>query len=230
MEDPKDLKDAMKKLLKRLDVFEDSVLVLHESDVLPASRIKTYLASAQAQVPQGTVCVISDCAFNSDVALDDAMTDMSNQERLVLASGKLLQLLTLNNQCIYASHPALMFGSIGKYSRYFARHNQLDFPYGPVSVFQDLYDLDAVILCIGTGTHFYETKFAYSKRDDVVIRKNTTCFDYQLESYLDYDAAEIDPFAAEPLRSLFLYETFAGYTLYGIHFQELIDQLVLHER
>lgn len=212
----------LERLLSRLDVSSDSVVLVHESDVISKLVSRDYLRILQDVVSEGTVSILGDCTLNTGA---DDHDRLSTQERLVLSSGPMLQLMTLQGECFYVSHPSLMIASVGKYARYLARHHELDFPYGPDSVFNDYYGMNTVVLFIGDKHDLVESKFVYAKRDDAVIRKDVTDSGSELLSYLDYhsdiDAVHRSFFSG----NLLISENMGNHVVYGITFKEYIEYL-----
>lgn len=214
---------AIKKLLDRLNVRDDEVLLVRSHDSIGPEKNKQYLDELLKRLKDsGTLCLLDDCNFNTNVQPGDVVATVSNQERFVLSSNKMLQLLTLRRDCHYADHPALMLASVGKYAKYFARSKALDFPYGESSVFEDLHEMNAIILFV-TAKHVpFEGKYAYSKWDDRVIAKNTSVLDDQLISYLDFDC-DFNWIHAQVFGSgLMLSEIDGDDVLYGVRYRDYV--------
>lgn len=210
------------RLLKRLNVSRESVIVVHESDEVSKMVSRDYLAVFQDVVKDGTVSVMGDCTINTQAMSTQSLT---TQERLVLSSGPMLQLLTLQEECYYVSHPSLMIASVGKYARYLARSHDLDFPFGPDSVFNDFYGMDAILVFIGENHDLVESKYALSQTDAALIRKNVTSVGNETLPYLDY-AVDLSR-AQEVLfnSDLLLSESMGNHRLYGVSYKKYIEHL-----
>lgn len=221
----KDVALTVEKLLKRLEVEKDGLVLVHESDGFDPFYSKIILDGIQSHMKDGTVCVFGDCEFNSDVLVKDMVPYISNQERLVLSSGKMMQLMTLQQECIYVTHPSLMIATAGKFSRYFGRPTEMDFPYGAHSVFTDFYDLNATLILVGDVLELFEAKFAYATLDHHVIRKTACLKDKSVMTYLDivpnYTRIHDLVFNSK----LLLYEQLDGQYIYGIKYRDFIDYL-----
>ena len=220
---------AIKKLLDRLNVRDDEVLLVRSHDSIGPEKNKQYLDELLERLKDsGTLCLLGDCNFNTSVQEGDVVATVSNQERFVLSSNKMLQLLTLRRDCHYADHPALMLASVGKYAKYFARAKSMDFPYGETSVFEDLHEMNAIILFV-TAKHVpFEGKYAYSKWDERVIIKNTSVLDDQLISYLDF-RCDFDWVHAQVFGSgLMLSEIDGDDVIYGVRYRDYVK--LINER
>lgn len=209
-------------LLNRLGVVSDSLILVHESETVSKLTSRDYLSFLQSRVDQGTLAIMGDCLLNTQAASKDPLT---TQERLVLSSGPMLQLLTLQSECFYVAHPALMIASVGKYARYLARSRDLDFPYGSDSVFNDLYGMNAVILFIGDNHKVPEMKYALSKIDKGLIAKEVSFSGKDLVTYLDLDF-DFQALTKELFQSgLLLSEETEEGKIYGIHYKDLFVYL-----
>lgn len=217
---------AIEKLLDRLNVRHDEVVLVRSHDSIGPEKNKQYLDILLNHLKEsGTLCLLADCDFNTNVQEGDVVATVSNQERFVLSSNKMLQLLTLRRDCHYADHPALMLASVGKYAKYFARSKPLDFPYGESSVFEDLHEMNAVVLFV-TAKHVpYEGKYAFSNWDDRVIAKNTSVLDDQLVSYLDFNC-NCEWVHAQVFGSgLLLSEIEGDEVVYGVRYRDYIKMI-----
>ena len=131
--------DAISKLLKRLNASHGEVILFRSNDCVGPEKTKVYLDGLTRRISQnGTLVLLGDCDLNTDAMNSTYLMQMSNQERFVLSSDKMMQLLTLRRDSNFAYHPALMLASIGKYAKLFSRPRELDFPFGDESVFSDL--------------------------------------------------------------------------------------------
>lgn len=217
-------KVGLQRLLNRLGVVKDSVILVHESDSISKLVSREYLASLQALVSEGTISILGDCTLNTGALLRDSL---STQERLVLSSGPMLQLLTLQQDCFYVAHPALMIASVGKYARYLARACDLDFPYGVDSVFNDFFGMNTIVLFIGDKHEIVEAKYVYAKRDDALICKDVSDSGSEMVSYLDVDVDFTQVSSQLVSSGLLISEDMGDHILYGIDFKELIRYLNL---
>lgn len=216
--------DAISKLLKRLNASHGEVILFRSNDCVGPEKTKVYLDGLIRRISQdGTLVLLGDCDLNTDAMNSTYLMQMSNQERFVLSSDKMMQLLTLRRDSNFAYHPALMLASIGKYAKLFSRPRELDFPFGDESVFSDLYDLNALILFVSAKHVPFEAKFALSALDNKVIVKNSSVLDEDIVSYLDVDCDY------EYLHGLvfgsgrMLYEMDGDTIIYGIRYREYID-------
>ncbi|MEG0727218.1 MAG: AAC(3) family N-acetyltransferase [Erysipelothrix sp.] len=217
----------IKKILKRLDVDRDGTLLIHEGENVLSHYSRSYLDIFLKMMPEGTVSIMGDCNFNQSIHSVEESPFLNNQERIVLSAGKMLQLMTLKDDCYFVNHPSLMMASIGHYSRFFSRPFELDFPYGPESLFNDLYDLNATILIIGKTHSIYEAKYSFASSQTVSICKNTCLQDQTLKKYLDYDI-NLEHLTKQIWESpLMLYEEMDGHRIYGISYRKMIDYLRL---
>ena len=214
---------SIKNLMNRLNVHNDEVVLVRSHDSIGPEKNKKYLDEFLTHLKEsGTLCLLDDCDFNTLVQEEDVVATVSNQERFVLSSNKMLQLLTLRRDCHYADHPALMFASVGKYAKYFARPKPLDFPFGETSIFEDLYEMDAVVIFVSAKQIPYEGKYAYSKTDERVISKNTSVLNDGLISYLDFEV-DYDWLHAQIFGSgLMLYEIDGDEVVYGVRYRDYI--------
>lgn len=218
--------NAIKNILDRLEVRHDEVIIVRSHDSIGPKKNKQYLDVLLDHLKDsGTLCLLDDCEFNTNVKEGDIVATVRNQERFVLSSNKMLQLLTLRRDCHYADHPALMLASVGKYAKYFARSKPLDFPYGESSVFEDLYEMNAVVLFV-TAKHVpYEGKFAFSKWDNRVLIKNTSVLDDELVSYLDFNC-NLEWIHAQIFGSgLLLSEIDEEEVVYGVRYRDYIEEI-----
>lgn len=215
---------GIEKLLKRLKVRKDEVVLVRSHDSVGAKRNKEYLDTLLNHLQEsGTLCLLDDCEFNTRVQEGNVVASITNQERFVLSSNKMLQLLTLRRDCHYADHPALMFASVGKYAKYFARPKALDFPFGEGSIFEDLYELNAVVLFVSAKQIPFEGKYAYSKSDERIILKNTSVLNDELNSYLDFDC-DCEWLHAQIFGSgLMLFEIEDDEVIYGVRYRDYIN-------
>lgn len=216
---------ALEQLLKRLHIEKDGLVIIQEPAKLSPDAKRKLLLGTQSYLDQGTVGVLADCRLNVDVLAKGFDPALSNQERLILGSGHLLQLLTLQPACRYTNHPSLMFGSVGKYSDFLSRFSSLDFPYGNPSIFQDFYELNAVFLVDDpTEAVFAAYPYIVGRFTDPIIRKNTSFFDYEVLSFLDYDVADKQLGDFNGLKELFLSEYIDDkHKVYAVSFRELVD-------
>ena len=228
MTESKLIQEPIKTILNKLNFTSDSVILLHESNDFSHKELKLAFDYLSDFTPTASLVVMGDCNFNVDALSEKMRSDISSQERMVMSSGLILQLLTLKEQSDFVSHPSLMIGSLGKYSKYLARKQPLDFPYGEQSAFNDLYNLDAIVLFLGDSLNVYEGIHAYSKITDFVIRKNSCIYKNDMESYLDY---QVDLNGINDLlytSGLCVSETFGNSKIHGIRYQDMIDYLKMH--
>lgn len=215
--------NPIKKLMHRLGVSSDGVVLVHEHNSVQPRIVKFIYNRLKEATSLGTLCIFGSHQINSKVEGDTTLLGLSNQERILLASDKLLQLLVLEEETAFASHPSLMIGSIGKYSKFFARTSELDFPYGETSIFADFYDLNACVLFVHEGTEVPEACYASAINSRGVISRNTCIKDNDIVSYLDYECDEEAVVNALFASDLLLSETIQGVSIYGIRYRELIE-------
>ncbi len=218
---------AVSDLLKQFNKSDDAVVMLHESEAFSKMHARDFLLGLRLELSRGTLAIMGDCLINTGVT-QKGVQAMSNQERLVLSSGTMLQLLTLDQDCHFGAHPSLMFGIVGKYAQYLSRNYSLDFPYGSESLFNDLYSMDALVIFMGDSIDCVEAKYVQSKRSDASIIKNTSHQRSTTVSYLDYDF-NFDVAQEKLLRADFIRSTELGpYTLKAMLYQDMIDYLKLY--
>lgn len=228
MTESRGIQNHIQSILTKLNFASDSVVLLHESNDFSHKDLKLAYDYISDFTPEVSLVVMGDCSFNVDALSEKMLSDISSQERMVMSSGLILQLLTLNDQSDFVSHPSLMVGALGKYSKYLARKQPLDFPYGEQSTFNDLYNLDAIVLFLGDNLSVYEGVYAYSKTSDYVIRKNSCVYKGDMESYLDYQI-NLDHINKLLYNSgLCVSEAFGDSNIYGIRYQEMVDYLKMH--
>lgn len=214
-------------IMKDFEVSDDAVILVHDYNCLDALDSKLFYEEIKNQTVYGTLGIFGNEKLNDHVALREDLQSLSTQERMVLGSGVLLQLLTLDKDTVFASHPAHLIGFNGKYGPYLSRQFDLDYPYGPVSIYNDLYGMDALVIHLGHRTHLPELKYVYSKRKDVVIQKNTVKYQGSVVGYLDYDVDmnSLDQwFLESDLVKKYQYQEI---NVYVYRYQELIDELRL---
>ena len=228
MTESKGIQEHIQSILNKLNFTSDSVILLHESNDFSHKELKLVFDYFSSYTPESSLVVMGDCNFNVDALSEKMLSEISSQERMVMSSGLILQLLTLKEQSDFVSHPSLMIGSLGKYSKYLARKQPLDFPYGEQSTFNDLYNLDTIVLFLGENLSVFEGIHAYSKTSDYVIRKNSCVYKNAMESYLDYqvDLGRINELLYNS--GLCVSESYGNSKIYGIRYQEMIDYLKMH--
>lgn len=214
--------NSIKKLMHRLGVGAEGLVLVHEGSDISARDIKFIYNRMKQASKDGTLCIFGSHKLNAKIEGDATLLTLTNQERILLASDKLLQLLVLEEDTVFASHPSLLIGSTGKYSKFFARTTELDYPYGPTSVFADFYDLNACVLFVGNVREIPEVRHAASLHKSVIMR-NTCIKDGQVHSYLDYDC-DTDFITEQLFKSnLLISESLNGLEIYGIRYRELMD-------
>lgn len=214
-------------ILSDFQIEVDGVILVHDYNLLHPLEASTLNRIFQDYLSEGTYGVFGDHTLNEHVGLNPVLQDLSTQERLVLGSGTLLQLLTLDADTHFASHPAHLIGFKGKYGPYLARSFDLDFPYGPVSIYNDLYGMGSVVIHFGDIQNIPELKHVYAKRSDAVIQKNTVLKQGEIKGYLDYDVDEtilINALKDLDIIKSYLYE---GVEIFAYDYAELIDALRL---
>lgn len=215
--------NPIENLVRRLHGNQESVLMLYECEpmaVYDVQSVYDYLIEASGA---GTLAIAGDYRLNQQVLVREHLKHFTNQQRLVIASQKLLQLLMLESEVQFAKHPGIVLGSIGKYARFFARETALDFPYGPTSIFKDIYDLNAVVLFVGKPRQVDCIKLVASFMKEPIIGKNTSLKDGDVVSYLDYEVSSeaLTEFAVRSNR--LLSETIGDTVVYGIRYHDLIS-------
>lgn len=220
------LKDVAN-LFNKHSILNEDVVLVHDYGYLDSVSTSDLYRWLSEYLNKGTLGVFGNEALNEHVGLNQSLQHLSTQERMVLGSGNLLQLLTLDKECRYASHPAQLIGFKGKYAPYLSRSFDLDFPYGPISIYNDLYGMDAFVIHIGECTHLPELRHALSKRVDAVIQKNTLMQRGEEKSYLDYDV-DFHALKEALFRSGLVHRVKLGdVEFYLYRYQEVIDALRL---
>lgn len=220
-----DMRKAISNIFGRLDVRNDGLVVVRFSGRLPKIYAKSFLDEVERFLPKGTLCVVDDCGFNTSDTRMDVLSNLANKERLVLASGGLLQLLALKDTCLFAMHPSLMIGCYGTHSSYLARHSSLDFPYGGESIFRDFVEMKATYLVVSADNFLYELKHVFAYLDNSVVVKNTCVLDGKLLSYLDYDC-DFEWINNKVYNSrLLVEEKIDDVSIFGTNYSDLIEYL-----
>lgn len=183
----KDLGPRVVKLIERLDGHRNSIVVLSMSNYIDKSMIKPILDELLDYLDQGTLCVIGDCSFNTNDSDISSLLELSNRERTVLSNEYALSLLALRHDAHLTKHPSIAMGCVGHYGRYLTRHQHLDFPYGNLSIFEDLESLKAIYINIGNDDDLYAIRYAYSDSKSQIIRRNECVLDHKALSYLDFE-------------------------------------------
>lgn len=216
-------KNPIQNLINRLQAESDSVVVVYENDNVDVFDVKYVYDLLLKATQLGTLVINGDYRLNQDVSIRRGNRNLSNQQRVVIASNKLLQLLLLEHDVNFVNHPGFVIGTKGKFSRFFSRKMDLDFPYGGTSVFNDIYDLNAIILFVGKPYLVDAMKLAGSKMESPIIRKNTSFIDGEMISYLDYHL-DLSYMTDALLESNVLLNEQIGETyIYGIRYHDLID-------
>ncbi|WP_159640953.1 AAC(3) family N-acetyltransferase [Erysipelothrix anatis] len=219
--------DQIQSLLKRLDVPSDGVLIIHENSNVPALVSKYVLDMLLKNIEDRTVSIIGDNTFNNNVSQKVLKPLVTTQERIILSSGRMLQLMLLKDETTFAHHPSLMIGHIGKYAKFFARHVKVDYPYGDKSIFQDMYELNATILFLGEPAHVPEAKLAYAHDTTKSIKRNTAIKDGEMISFLDIDIDETPLLSKIVNSNILLFEEIEGVKIYGISYRMLVDFITM---
>lgn len=214
-------KNAIHKLLKRLNAHRKSIVLLQVGKNVPKDQVKEILDGVQSYITEGTLCVIGDCDFNTGKSNVERLKHLSKREKQVLAFDDALSLLSLRHDCRLVKHPSLAMGVVGYYARYLTRHQDYDFPYGNPSVFNDLYELEAIYLTVGEVERPYGLKYAYLNQKEVISR-NVLVDHKDSVSYLDF----LCNFKRlSDLQSLLcLYED-GDVRIYGERYPWIIDQI-----
>lgn len=212
-------------LFKRIHLQRDDVLLVRTHDDLEPQFIKVFYDYVRMYLKDGTLAILGDCELNTQAHQHPYLKQINTQERLILSSPKMLQILGMDKQSYFVYHPSIMMGSVGKYAKYLSRAMTVDFPYGQESVFQELYDLDAKLIFIDANHTLYEAKYALSEDQDKVIFKNASVMQGEIVDYLDfqcdYDLLHQLVFS----NGLLLYEEVDGHIVYGCSYREYIDYL-----
>ena len=219
----------LERFLDQYEVAEDGVVLVHDNGQMDPILVKSLYDALSLELQMGTIGVFGDHNLNEHVGLSEDLKNLTTQERMVLGSGVLLQLLTLNQESSFAYHPSHLIGFKGKYAPYLSRNFELDFPYGPVSIYNDLYGMDALVIHLGPITAIPEARYAFSKRKDAIIQKNTAIQQGQLISFLDYDVdEEVLTQAIYDTGLVHTHDCF-GVEVHVYRYQDLIDALKLTE-
>ena len=215
---------TLKRLFNRLHIKSEDTIMIKSSDEVSPVFIKRFYDSVSQYFSDGTVAIIDDCQFNTRVLTKANLGTLRNQERFVLSSGKMMQLLTLDQNSRFVNHPSLMIGVLGKYANYLSRPFELDFPYGKESVFKDFYDLDSYLLIVGAHHTMHEAKYALNSQDNVIFKnasyKNGAVVTY-LDFECDFDALHTTVFS----NGIFLYEVFDDVVIYAVSYKEYIQYI-----
>lgn len=214
-------------LMTQFKVDGEGVLLIHEYPGMNHLSGFVLYQELSTLMNPGTLGIFGDVSLNEHVASHPFLKSLSTQERMVLGSGVQLQLLTLDARSKFAAHPSHLLGFKGKYANYLARSLDLDYPYGPVSIYNDLYDMDAIILHLGVLESVPELRHVFAKRKDAIIQKNTAQVQGRVVEFLDYDCD--DQILKEKLIESGLVHEFEyqGTKIYAYAYQEVIDALRL---
>lgn len=216
-------KNPIQNLILRLQGDEESVVLVYERENINIFDTKYIFDLLMKSCSQGTLVISGDSRINQDVTVRRGLRNISNQQRVVISANKLLQLLLLEDDVHFATHPGIIMGSKGKFARFFGRKVDYDFPYGPSSTFNDIYELNAIILFVGLPNWVDCIKLVCSKVDKPILRKNTSYHENELVSYLDYHY-DIDSITQKLQQSNILISEELGTTqVYGIRYNDLIN-------
>lgn len=226
--------DAIKSLYKRLNISPHATVILHDFSVFSdIERIEIY-KMAKEQTKKGVLGILSDSDLNQNVSFKPKLASVSTNERLILGAGKLQQLLSLEDNVRFNTHPSVMLAYIGDRAEYIQPQDEIDFPLGPHSIFNKLYENDTFIFLDENTVSPIETKFAFSFLKYVPIKKNTTySYTQEIISYLDYDVEPLNILKHPKLAPYVYYEEVSGRRLYAYNYKELVDtilKLFIHKK
>lgn len=213
-------------LLNDLGIMNEPCLMVYESKNLHLEDVKYIYDKLVSASKTGTIAIFGDSSFNQFVTTKKGYRRLSNQQRYVLASGKLLQLLALEDDVHYATHPAISMGTKGKYARFLARPLTLDFPYGSDSIFKDLYELNAIVVFVGDDIDTLDClRYFDSKLEDPIIIKNTSSINGEIVTYLDTMPQKHKPFVMLNQENKLSSITIGQTNIKAVRFQDLIALL-----
>lgn len=215
--------NMIQKLIESLQGDSESVLLVYESSTSNVFDAKYLFDMLMRHASTGTVVISGDARFSQDVYSRKGVRSLTSQQKMVLSSNKLLQLLMLEDDVSYVNHPGLFLGCKGKYGKFFSRKLPLDFPYGPDSVFKDILDLNAIVLSVGKPDYLDCLALRNGLIENPVIKKNTSIRDGELIHYLDYHQ-DLDALTDKIVKSNVFKSVMIGDTLvYACSYQALIN-------
>lgn len=216
-------KNPIHNLIERLQGSSDSVLLVYENNDTNIFDVKYIYDLLLKATVNGTLVISGDNRLNQNVFMRRGARTLSNQQRIVIASQKLLQLLLLEDNVHFAKHPGLVVGSLGKYSRFFARALEKDFPYGETSIYNDMYDLNTIVISIGKPIFMDCIKFACSKLENPIIKKNASFVEGEVAAYLDYHC-DVESLTQRLLENdVIFHEKIGATTLYAGRYRDIIS-------
>lgn len=216
-----ELKKDLKQLLTRLNASKRSVILLNAQNFPHKDQLKEILDMLKAFLSEGTLCVIGDCSFNVSSANLESLSQIDSKKRSLIYTSLAMKVMTLYEDVSYLNHPSLEMAAVGRHAQFLMRHQSLDFPYGPASVFQDLYDLDAIYISLGKDDHAYALRYALAKQDPVIVR-NVCLYEDKQYAYLDYDVSQFQ--APLYFEGKSLYEDRSSF-MYGESYRYLIHEV-----
>ncbi len=208
----------IKKLFNELNLKEDAVVVVSLSEYIPKGDIKEILETFIAEFEKGTFCLVGDCNFNTVQSNLDELSDFTEAERRNIFTSKDIKILSLLDDMRMSAHPSLEVAVVGKHADFLSRHKSLDFPYGNESLFKDLYDLDAVMITVGSHKKYYPLKLSKAGQSEVV-KRNVCLYKNQPISYLDID------FDFDKSKEIYESNAHQAEDVYGIAYRTIIDLL-----
>lgn len=215
------LKNGILELLKRLNVQKNAVVVLMVGDNVRKDDMDPILKMMLNILKDGTLVVVGDCDFNTVNSDLDALSTISEKDRDRIFTDPIIQLLKLN-ECVHmVKHPSLSIGCFGHYANYLTRHQSFDFPYGETSLFNDLYDLNAFFISVGSLKKPFPLNYANGIKNRI-IKRNVCLYDNEMYSYLDFesDLNELSQRFIELSQC-----ELAQYNIYGARYKLLIDTI-----
>lgn len=208
-------------LLNRLKVNSRSVILLNIGAEVAKSEYQNILDYFTSYLKDGTLCLVGDCEFNTGNTDLKSLKHLSEKTRKNIFLPIEFKILGLKESVRYVNHPSLEIICFGKHARYLTRHQSLDFPYGEKSIFNDLYDLDAVYLTVGKDLTPFALKYASNTKEKVIF-KNKCLYDGEIYAYLDFEFDLKN--AAKEFKVQSLYEE-SEMLIYGEKYRYLIDHL-----
>lgn len=208
-------------LLKRLNIQDNDIVILNVSNDVDKGLLKSILENLKTSLINGTLCIIGDCGFNSSETNLEELSTIPELNRNVIFRKPILKMFELSTSVQYVKHPSVEIAVSGKHANFLTRHESLDFPYGKNSIFNDLYDMNAIYLSIGEEEGAYPLKYAILE-DDAIIKRNVCLYGDIQHSYLDVEFDKDQ--AADQFKGNTQYEGNSP-VVYGERYRYLIEAI-----
>lgn len=184
------MEQMIEKLLQRIHSHESSVIIVLDSKEVSATTAEHVAKALRTFKYQGTLILLGENEYKTPSKFERPALNRFN-------------LFPLGHVLCHAfdfeplSHPSYNMWITGFYAQYFKERVQFDFPHGTDSIFQDLYDLNAIVfsfdeiqsapdlylnnhddaIVVGTAYDMQQEKVFLSQEtpEAVVISQHTHC-------------------------------------------------------